>query len=668
MGVSFNPPELPSPVKWQKKKKKKAWRAPLNPSDVVVEVSFKPEEFPPLPPASTAPLVAKAMDSGKKVDDGEEFNPSSSVTTLATLDRSTYASKVQQNRAHIHGIKLTTETVNGGKIIMEPNDCLNMEEEWGFALIGYVGGRFPGIKAIRESMAKWKVQVKLHLHPSGWLVFKFNSKEDRDGVINGGPYFVFNRPLLLKEIPSEFAFGDEEICKVPVWIQLPSLPIDYFTKGALSKIGSWIGTPITSDFLTQTRDHVAYARVLVEIDVTKDRKDLPEFLPIVTTKGEEFMQKVTYEYIPHYCKECKTVGHDWNHCNTNLEKIGPKMDPGDKNMVGNGKKHTPETSGSQEHAIGVEKEKELGGGKNEVAGAREIWNVVRRKKSQVAGEDDQSSQPLDLVVEGPGQGKEHLSSSGNADGNGQEHGSRGIPFKCKETALADTQTPLLEAESAVCTEECQRAQPATKWQSPTGGKISLTHSSEFSKDRSGPSKTIKENLGQNENEDMGFSNSNPISLYSPSDTTHVGLPSEEPSNLAQSPPLGAHKPRPVTRSPARARKMMSPIRARTLGLRSPSRQARARARPTRRPTKPARSRHASAPAPSPSPACSDQVVDEDEVADALAVAFNGEHVAVNGDDEMSLYDLVPRGRTKEKLEKLARKKSKGKGVLPSSSP
>lgn len=273
-------------------------RPPINPSDVVLVVKVRPEDFPPLPSSSVPQMTVN-----KGVAGGDSPSPAKTAEApaMATshVNTPSYASMAKINRITTHGIKLETMTVNEEKITMMDADCLKVEETWGYALIGYVGGRFPGIKAIRDIMVKWKVQTKLHLHPSGWLIFKFINGEDRARVANGGPYLVFNRPLLLKEMPKEFAFGDEEIIKVPIWIQLPSLPIDYFTKEALSKIASKIGTPLTTDLLTQNREHVAYARILVEIDVSRDRSELPKYIPIITTKGTELNQKVDYEYIPY---------------------------------------------------------------------------------------------------------------------------------------------------------------------------------------------------------------------------------------------------------------------------------------------------------------------------------------------------------------------------------
>lgn len=171
------------------------------------------------------------------------------------------------NRARSHYIKLGLKHVKDDVIALDDEDTHDISKTWGYGIIGYVGGRFPGIKAITKEMMKWKVKVKLHMHPSGWLVFKLHSMEDRENVLDGGPYEVFGKPLHLKAMPNEFDYGDEEFTKVSIWVQLPDLPISYWTPSALSKIGSKIGTLITSDLLTECKDHIAYARVLVEVDV-----------------------------------------------------------------------------------------------------------------------------------------------------------------------------------------------------------------------------------------------------------------------------------------------------------------------------------------------------------------------------------------------------------------
>lgn len=122
------------------------------------------------------------------------------------------------------------------------------------------------------------------------------------------------------------------------------------------KIGSMIGTPLASNSLTRTREHLAYARILVKNDISKDLKSLPEFLPLVTTDGRDFDQKVCYELIPYFCDHCKIVGHDIKHYSLISVKNKAETAPEDKLEVENGGKNLPEVVGSTGMVIGgVEK-------------------------------------------------------------------------------------------------------------------------------------------------------------------------------------------------------------------------------------------------------------------------------------------------------------------------
>lgn len=282
---------------------------------------------------------------------------------------------IKINRSRSHGIKLGLKKVEEDIIPLEDEDIYDISTTWGYGIIGYVGGRFPGIKAITKEMAKWKVKVKLHLHPSGWLVFKLQTLEDREKVLDGGPYDIYGKPLLLKAMPNEFDYGDEEFTKVSIWVQLPDLPIAYWTPSGLSKIGSKIGTPITSDLLTECKEHIAYARILIVVDVLEiheGKKILPGFVSLGTKNGKILKQKVKYEYIPYYCTNCKMIGHDWDHCGYNEARIGAKTHPAVEKTKEIVKNSPSEQAGTLSEKEGTVPEETL-----ENSG----WNTVARKKT-----------------------------------------------------------------------------------------------------------------------------------------------------------------------------------------------------------------------------------------------------------------------------------------------
>ncbi|KAL0287981.1 UNVERIFIED_CONTAM: hypothetical protein Sradi_7112700 [Sesamum radiatum] len=70
-----------------------------------------------------------------------------------------------------------------------------------------------------------------------------------------------------------FWFSEDDISLTPVWATLPSLPLECWNPNALSKIGSKLGNPMAMDSLTMNMERISYARILVEVDASKELID-----------------------------------------------------------------------------------------------------------------------------------------------------------------------------------------------------------------------------------------------------------------------------------------------------------------------------------------------------------------------------------------------------------
>ncbi|KAL3839389.1 hypothetical protein ACJIZ3_023980 [Penstemon smallii] len=221
----------------------------------------------------------------------------------------------KNNRNLGQGIKLEAIKSTDEVVILEEEDVDDVEVAGGFCLVGYF---------------------------AGWLVFKFMSDDDRNKVLNEGPYFIFGRPLLLKIMPKCFEFGDEGVSDVSVWVNLPDLPLDCWNAKVLSKIVSKIGKPIATDKLTHTKERLSYARVM--------RSPM--------TQGIIRKQPIVYEYQPRFCKECKTFGHSTKGCKT-FAQASKGVDYGLKIPMNSGSNH------GQQHSI-VDPEKETERHSNEL--------------------------------------------------------------------------------------------------------------------------------------------------------------------------------------------------------------------------------------------------------------------------------------------------------------
>jgi len=241
--------------------------------------------------------------------DGDQVG--SSVPPVGDVHRAPWVNLFKDNRNLSKGILLEEKVVDGDIVSLEEDDVDVVEEAWGFCLVGLFAGKFPGWAAVSKLKEGWRVNCTQWRHRSGWLVFKFQSDEDRLKVLNGGPYFAYGSNLMLKILPSCFRFEGVDISSVPIWIQLPGLPLDCWNARALSKIVSKVGKPITTDKMTRTKERLSFARVLVEVDLSSEVvSDVEIRLPT----GDVYHQLVISEFTPKFCCRCKSFGHVGDSC------------------------------------------------------------------------------------------------------------------------------------------------------------------------------------------------------------------------------------------------------------------------------------------------------------------------------------------------------------------
>ncbi|CAH9098836.1 unnamed protein product, partial [Cuscuta europaea] len=223
----------------------------------------------------------------------------------------------KDNRAPAHGIKLKYIPPKGNSLDFAGRVLPSMIDMWGHCLVGCFTGTFPGLKAIYELREKWGVRCLIRPHDKGWVIFKFQNEVDRAKVLNEGPYNIFGKLLMLKELGDDFSFDDEEFLKVPIWVKFPNLPLKLWNDEAMSEIASMVGVPLTTDKVTQEKINHHFARVLIEVDISKPP---PLSFPIRLPSRKVFNQTVVYETFPNFCFHCKEYGHHPFICKKLAEK------------------------------------------------------------------------------------------------------------------------------------------------------------------------------------------------------------------------------------------------------------------------------------------------------------------------------------------------------------
>ncbi|KAF3665284.1 putative protein DOWNSTREAM OF FLC-like [Capsicum annuum] len=104
---------------------------------------------------------------------------------------------------------------------------------------------------------------KVYYHNDGYFLVKFGSAEDRDKVMYEGPHMMDNKPIIIKAWEPEFDLSKKVLQTIPIWVKFPNLSLNCWGMQSLSRIGSGLGVPLYADL-------ISYARVLVDMDITKD--------------------------------------------------------------------------------------------------------------------------------------------------------------------------------------------------------------------------------------------------------------------------------------------------------------------------------------------------------------------------------------------------------------
>ena len=197
----------------------------------------------------------------------------------------------------------------GEVIIKFPRDLKRrIRAPWNTSLIVKVFGRSVGyLFLVNKLKSLWQPSggfscVDLGL---GFFLVKFAAKDDFEGVLKGGPWFIGDHFLSLRLWTPNFRASEASVSSVAVWIRLPELPVEYYIQESLMRIGNGLGPVLRVDFQTASGSRGRFARICIQLDLEK---------PLVkTVRVGKVRQAVIYEGIGLLCFHCGKVGHriDW---------------------------------------------------------------------------------------------------------------------------------------------------------------------------------------------------------------------------------------------------------------------------------------------------------------------------------------------------------------------
>uniref|UniRef100_A0A494G8C7 Uncharacterized protein n=1 Tax=Solanum lycopersicum TaxID=4081 RepID=A0A494G8C7_SOLLC len=186
-------------------------------------------------------------EEGFKNSDLKGFEGESNTRGNGTVIRA-LSEKISEEEGNIKEIEQEKKITEPW---LEEIEVQEEEQKWKCALIAYVVGECPGYNSMkRYIIMNW----------SNWC--------------------------------PEFDLGNEFLTEIPLWVNFPKLPLNCWGVGSLSRIASAIGVPLFADECTTKQTRISYARMLIEVNVTKA---IPQQITVVDPNGKTFLQDVELE-------------------------------------------------------------------------------------------------------------------------------------------------------------------------------------------------------------------------------------------------------------------------------------------------------------------------------------------------------------------------------------
>jgi hypothetical protein len=204
----------------------------------------------------------------------------------------------------------------------------------------------------------------------GFFMVKFDLEVDREKVISGGPWMIFDHCVAIRPWTTDFISSQVQINKTLVWIRFPSLGMEYYDESLLLALATAVGRPVKVDIHTLDASRGKFARVCIEIDLDK---------PVVGKVWfRDYWYKVEYEGLHLLCQRCGLYGHVSRNCSGSINvkqatKVCTNM------MVVGGETVVPTATEPNSHTNTESNKNDTRLNGEDLYGD---WLVVNRKKNQ----------------------------------------------------------------------------------------------------------------------------------------------------------------------------------------------------------------------------------------------------------------------------------------------
>jgi hypothetical protein len=131
---------------------------------------------------------------------------------------------------------------------------MEMRDLWRLTLIIKVLGKGVTYAALARRLKQiWNPKADFLLMDleRDFFIASFSSQEDYDYLLKNGPWMVQDHYLSIRKWHAKFDPDEAKIEKVAVWVRVPGLPVEYYSKIFFHRLGDRIGKTVRIDVNTQ---------------------------------------------------------------------------------------------------------------------------------------------------------------------------------------------------------------------------------------------------------------------------------------------------------------------------------------------------------------------------------------------------------------------------------
>ncbi|CAL1410689.1 unnamed protein product [Linum trigynum] len=207
---------------------------------------------------------------------------------------------------------------------------IKWRREWRSALVVQgLGRRVPFLPLARRLNSLWAKHGDIQISDMLNICFfiRSRSKQDYDYALEGGPWTLGDSYLAVHRWYKGFNPWTVKVRNMLVWVQLLEIPVEFFNREAVMQIEPLIGDPIRVYMAIELGARMKYARVWVEVDLTRP------LLGRYKIKGKEYL--IRYEGLDNIRGECETYGKSADKCGCRM------MEPEDGESGGTESRSSP---------------------------------------------------------------------------------------------------------------------------------------------------------------------------------------------------------------------------------------------------------------------------------------------------------------------------------------